>query len=34
MRSSIVCGLAASAVLAGAALAAEQGLVEPGGRSG
>ena len=34
MRSSIVCGLTVSAVLAGAALAAEQGLVEPGGKIG
>jgi hypothetical protein len=34
MRSSIVCGLTVSAVLAGAAVAAEQGLVEPGGKIG
>jgi hypothetical protein len=32
MRSSIVCGLIASGVLVGAALAAEQRPVEPGGK--
>jgi hypothetical protein len=34
MRSSIVCGLAVSAALAGAARAAKQRPVEPGGKIG